>query len=199
METKLNGLLSLLGQSHNFQNAPTALSPQIKQSDTIQPNLDSSYKDHVSMEPSHHELHDNALPLDINYPPFEALDDPDMETTIVDTLFTRGILTYDKANALLSIFRNMSTFFPFVLIPIDADVQSMSEERPFLFLAAMASASSEDKALQNTLDQEFRTILSTKVVLEGEKSIDLLQGLLVYLAWSVTSVHAFLRAHRMTD
>ena len=189
MENKLNGLISLLGQSHNLHSASTALSTQNKQSDSPQPNLDELYEDHMSTETSHDGSHDKSSALDVTFPSLEALDDLEMETTVAHNLFTRGILTFEKANVLLSIFRNMSIYFPFVLIPIDATVQSMSEERPFFFLAVMATASSEDKPLQKTLDLEFRTVLSTKVVLEGEKSIDLLQGLLIYLAWSASLIY----------
>jgi hypothetical protein len=47
----------------------------------------------------------------------------------------------------------------------------------------MAAASSKEKKLQQSLEQELRSTLCSKVLLDGEKSLDLLQGLLVYLAW----------------
>lgn len=33
------------------------------------------------------------------------------------------------------------------------------------------------------MDHEFRRVLSLKVIVEGQKSLDYLQGLLIYLAW----------------
>jgi len=39
--------------------------------------------------------------------------------------------------------------------------------------------------LRHQLDHEFRKILSSKLIVEGRKSLDFLQGLLIYLAWLV--------------
>lgn len=106
------------------------------------------------------------------------------DTPIEDSFFGRGLLPINKACSYIALYREMSSHFPFVILPADATVHSLYCERPFLLLSVLAAASSRERKLQKVLEEELRTTLCTKVVLEGEKSLDLLQGLLVYLAWS---------------
>ncbi|KAL4783306.1 hypothetical protein BJX76DRAFT_368549 [Aspergillus varians] len=84
---------------------------------------------------------------------------------------------------LLDLFRSMDSYFPFVLISAGWTAASMAEERPFLLLAAVTSASSGYYHLQQALVEKSKEILSHRVVMAGEKDLDLLQGLLVHLAW----------------
>ena len=183
METKLDGLISLLGQSQNIQNVIPKLRAPDKEVTSIQPNSDNVCEYDTPLKVLHDAPQDRISEPHADFTSLEALRIPEVETTDASSFFTHSVLTYERATALLSIFRNMSIYFPFVLLPTEYNIESLSEERPFLFLAMMATASSEDKPLQEILDRELRTMLSTKVILEGEKSIDLLQGLLVYLAW----------------
>jgi hypothetical protein len=84
---------------------------------------------------------------------------------------------------LLDKFRGMASYFPFVQLPYVWTAASMAEDRPFLLLAAVAAASSEYCHLQDALIRQFKESLSKRVVIAGEKDLDLLQGLLVHLAW----------------
>ncbi|PGH26719.1 hypothetical protein AJ80_01665 [Polytolypa hystricis UAMH7299] len=92
-------------------------------------------------------------------------------------------ITAQRANNILAVFKKMNHHFPFVTIPKDATAEAMSKEQSFLFLAILTVTSMDDIRLQRLLNARFRTLLSTKVVMQGEKSLDYLQGLLVYLAW----------------
>ncbi|KAE8396421.1 hypothetical protein BDV23DRAFT_177957 [Aspergillus alliaceus] len=84
---------------------------------------------------------------------------------------------------LLDRFRGMASYFPFVRLPHACTAASMAEDRPFLLLAAVAAASSKYCHLQDALIRQFKESLSHRVVMAGEKDLDLLQGLLVHLAW----------------
>jgi hypothetical protein len=99
-----------------------------------------------------------------------------------DVLLSCGI-SIAAADGYLLRFRNMSTYFPFVIVPEEATVLSMSHDRPFLCIAALAAAMSSEKILQKRLEQSFRIAILQKIMLDGERSLDLLQGLLVSLAW----------------
>ncbi|KAG0647752.1 Transcription factor himD [Hyphodiscus hymeniophilus] len=88
-----------------------------------------------------------------------------------------------QAEELLLAFRSKAPFFPFVNIPLEATVPSLSKTHPFLLLAILTVASSGDPKLYHQLDHEFRRILSSKVIVEGQKSLDFLQGMLIYIAW----------------
>jgi hypothetical protein len=94
-------------------------------------------------------------------------------------------LSIERAKELLSSFRDVSIFLPFVVVPETATVQSMARNSPFLLLALLTAASATDTKLHYQLDHEFRRVLSLKVVAEGQRGLDFLQGLLVYIAWYV--------------
>jgi hypothetical protein len=68
-------------------------------------------------------------------------------------------------------------------IPPDATVPQLSRTSPFLLLAIMNSAAIDDPHLYHQIEHEFKRVLSGKIIVEGKKSLDFLQGLLVYIAW----------------
>lgn len=91
----------------------------------------------------------------------------------------------DSATDLLSSFREgMLPYFPIVTLPTDSSVRSLARECPFILLAILAAASG-NQSLQghNLYDDEFRRVLGLKFVSGGERSLDLLIGLLIYCAW----------------
>jgi hypothetical protein len=92
-------------------------------------------------------------------------------------------VTLDHAENLLSSFRRMAKYFPFVQIASESTVPSLSRTSPFLLLAVLTTASIADPPLYHQMDHEFKRILSAKIIVEGRKSLDFLQGLLVYIAW----------------
>lgn len=92
-------------------------------------------------------------------------------------------LTFEDAERLLTAFREISAFFPFVPVPGEATVPSLSTTSPFLLLAILTVSSITCPRTYHQLDHEFKRVLSSKVIVEGRKSLDFLQGLLVYIAW----------------
>lgn len=155
------------------------------------PPLDS--RDNVSqMYMYHQEVFQKLLPTD-NQGPF-----PVTPTTTVQTPQstrndepgleqgpTHRSITINQAEELLQEFHAIKHFFPFVVIPEDATVKSLSRNSPFLLLAILCAASAKDIQLVYQLDHEFKRVLSEKIICEGRKSLDFLQGLLVYIAWLV--------------
>lgn len=96
----------------------------------------------------------------------------------------RGYLSVKTAQTYLVVFQTVMTpHFPFVIIPPDASVQHLRQDRPFLFLTILAAASFENMPLQRSLGAEVKKAVSARMILNGEVSFDLLQGLLVFLAW----------------
>ncbi|OHF03527.1 hypothetical protein CORC01_01246 [Colletotrichum orchidophilum] len=90
----------------------------------------------------------------------------------------------DSAEKLLSTFRVMLKHFPCVALPPDATVTSLSKTKPFVLLAILSTASATSALQGHTLyDEEFRKILGLKFVAGGERTLELLQGLLIYTAW----------------
>ncbi|KAE8415271.1 hypothetical protein BDV36DRAFT_285507 [Aspergillus pseudocaelatus] len=102
-----------------------------------------------------------------------------LDTTSDETGERPPVLDQIKADQLLSKFQTKSSYFPFVALPNNI----ASAERRFLYLAVLTAASSDDMALLRSLDNRFRSVLADRVVNAGEKSLDYLQGLLIYIAW----------------
>ncbi|CAJ2503696.1 Uu.00g110900.m01.CDS01 [Anthostomella pinea] len=90
----------------------------------------------------------------------------------------------DSAAKLLASFRAMLPHFPCVVLPDDADVRSLARDSPFVLLAILAVTSCSTSLQGHSLyDEEFRKVLGLKFVAGGDRSLELLQGLLVYCSW----------------
>lgn len=93
----------------------------------------------------------------------------------------------DSATSLLESFmKDMLPYFPVIVLPPETSVPVLAKEKPFILLAILASASGI-KSLQghSLYDEEFRKVLGLKFVSGGERSVELLIGLLIYCAWYV--------------
>ena len=77
----------------------------------------------------------------------------------------------------------MAPHFPFVVIPDNVDAATLAKTRPFLLKAAVLAAVNKDVDASLRLEDELVKHLSERMILRGERSLDLLQGLLVYIAW----------------
>ncbi|KAK4125275.1 hypothetical protein N657DRAFT_570671 [Parathielavia appendiculata] len=91
----------------------------------------------------------------------------------------------DSAAKLLETFRKtMLSHFHCVVVREEDTVASMARERPFVLLAVLAAASGSRTLQGHSLyDEEFRKILGLKFVAGGERTLELLQGLVIYIAW----------------
>ena len=89
-----------------------------------------------------------------------------------------------EAETLLLEFKtNMTEQFPFVIITPDNTSQSLQQERPLLWKAIMVAASHEKSDRQLALGSKLMEDLTTRLLLKVERSLDLLQALLVFIAW----------------
>ena len=80
----------------------------------------------------------------------------------------------------------LSQYFPFIILSDTLhDSRKFAEEKPFLSLVIAMLGCTQDRSRQRTLVWESRKYLSTHVLLDGEASLDLLQGLLLKIHWSV--------------
>ncbi|KAI3399551.1 hypothetical protein diail_6573 [Diaporthe ilicicola] len=91
----------------------------------------------------------------------------------------------DSATSLLDSFRNgMLPYFPVIILSADVTLPSLAKDRPFVLLAILAAASGGRSMQGHSLyDEEFRKVLGMKFVSGGERSLELLVGLLIYCAW----------------
>lgn len=93
-------------------------------------------------------------------------------------------LSHDAAASALCTYRErMIHHFPFVPIPGSATLQELSITYPITLHAVIVVSSGEDKQLQRTLERSFRDQVLRSVMIDGDRNIDLLQALIIYLAW----------------
>jgi hypothetical protein len=74
-----------------------------------------------------------------------------------------------QANNLLSFFQKANSYFLCVVIPKNRTIKTLSIEYPFLALAILTVSSTTDFALHRLLNERFCHILSTKVIVQGER------------------------------
>ncbi|KAF4455946.1 hypothetical protein F53441_1813 [Fusarium austroafricanum] len=89
-----------------------------------------------------------------------------------------------SAESLLQSFRSIVSYLPFIQLPESTTVSGLATTQPFVLLAILTVASGSRMVQKHALyDGEFRKALSLKYVSGGERSLELLQGLLIYCAW----------------
>ena len=84
---------------------------------------------------------------------------------------------------LLEFKKNMTEQFPFVVIAPDSTSKSLQNEKPLLWKAIMVAASHEKSYRQLALGSKLMEDLTTRLLLRVERSLELLQALLIFIAW----------------
>ena len=180
LESKLDELLSTIGQAKTSSSSTERQDSHTPRSDQSILNR-SSLQSQQSQSPPAATANSNpcGLPLDLycDYPRINA------SQSVPDLVLIQCGISIEAANGYLQKFRSMSAYFPFVVLPEHASMLSLSLTHPFLTLAALTAATSQEKALQRSLDRTFRIAILQSVMLDGGRDLDLLQAVLVYLGW----------------
>ncbi|KAM3508580.1 hypothetical protein MY10362_001096 [Beauveria mimosiformis] len=96
----------------------------------------------------------------------------------------RGLVPLPLAARLFSRYKTqMVRHLPGVVFPRSTTISELRRAKPVLFLALMAAAAGEDHALQRVLQKELMQIFAQKVMVTGEKSLELVQALNVAVIW----------------
>lgn len=102
------------------------------------------------------------------------------EGDIVD----RGIITMEQAAGLFNKYKeHMVRHLPAVVFPHSATVMELRKTKPTLFLAIMAAATGENHSIQRVLQKELMQLFAEKVVVTGEKNLELVQAMHVAVIW----------------
>ncbi|KAK3691770.1 hypothetical protein LTR37_018428 [Vermiconidia calcicola] len=89
-----------------------------------------------------------------------------------------------EAEILLDRFqRLMAPSMPFIVIPTNATAQQLSADKPVLLLAICVVTCFHDFPQQQVMLKNLMRSLSERILMNNEKSIDILQGILVFVAW----------------
>ncbi|KAF5660961.1 cercosporin resistance [Fusarium heterosporum] len=96
----------------------------------------------------------------------------------------RGVITMEKATELFARYNDhMISHLPAVIFQPGFTASELRKAKPILFLAIMAVASAESPILQKVLQKEMKLTFAEKVMLSGDKSLELVQALNVAVIW----------------
>jgi hypothetical protein len=92
--------------------------------------------------------------------------------------------TSQEAIFLLGLFRaEMAPLFPFVPLHDDITSVQLRQEKPILYASIVMIACQSDLDRQSEIARMVRYEISQAVLVRGEKSVALLQALLILIAW----------------
>ncbi|KAH8679662.1 hypothetical protein BGZ60DRAFT_481025 [Tricladium varicosporioides] len=97
----------------------------------------------------------------------------------------KGIISAEMADELFRTYKkDVCQHYPIVTFPPDTSSETIRKSKPTLFLAVIAAASAmTDPHLYSTLHSEVVASYAQRTVINGEKSIELVQALAVTAAW----------------
>lgn len=103
----------------------------------------------------------------------------------VADIIDRGIVDFESANAAFDRYVNrMAEEMPMVVFPPGTTMSDVRRQKPALFLAITAIAIAPfSKDAQLTVLTEAYQMVADRVVVKGEKSLELVQALLVLTIW----------------
>ena len=95
-----------------------------------------------------------------------------------------GILNMAKAKELYQ--KYLDDLVPLCpAVPLNCTLAELRSKKPILLLAVMAASSgTSDPSLSRRLNQEIQKVYATKVSIQGLKSLELVQALLVSIMWT---------------
>lgn len=106
------------------------------------------------------------------------------DDTLADTSFALDRCSMHDAETCLANFRDkMLPSFSFTSIPSGVTARQLQHDRPFVMRAIIAVAS-PSKRQKLAFGSELKQILAQTTLVQNQSSIDLLQGLLIFTAWS---------------
>ncbi|KAI1831029.1 hypothetical protein DTO006G1_7904 [Penicillium roqueforti] len=97
-----------------------------------------------------------------------------------------------EGQLLIEVFsKRMFPLFPFLMMPPDITAEELRREKPFLYLN-ISMVACQNAPRQREIVHAVKEYVAEHIVMRGEHSLDLLQGLLINVAWFV-SVSRFQR------
>lgn len=93
------------------------------------------------------------------------------------------LLSDNDIGLYLQRYESIYHYFPFLPLPMDWSVACMKQDHPFFLLGVLSAMTHAELSLNSQLHAQFLRVLAGRVVADGEKHLDILQGMLVQIAW----------------
>lgn len=95
-------------------------------------------------------------------------------------------ITAEGEEELLRVFREQFlTRFPFIIIPPEITASELRVQKPFLHRVIMTVASEGRRVQQIEMSKQISMDIAAALLIRGERSLDMLQALVIYNAWLV--------------
>jgi hypothetical protein len=154
--------------------------PQEKFQGPMAPTSQDAFPDHnnaAATQPSSN----NSFGF-VNMEPIRFTSEIGSPSFFVDEI-SAFLIPEKRAQEQLTMFRNcFLSVFPFVFIPAETSSSDLRYRRPFLWFVIMSLTTSSLDEI-SAMGDAIRRIISQTVVAEHVKSLDLLLGLICYIAW----------------
>ncbi|CAL5872759.1 uncharacterized protein PFLUO_LOCUS7026 [Penicillium psychrofluorescens] len=102
-----------------------------------------------------------------------------------DDVVDRGIISLEDAGQLISFYNHeLAPFFPLVVLPSNTTATALRHSKPILFLSVISAAAiAIDANLAAVLNREMVRLYAERFFIEGEKSLELVQALLLMIVF----------------
>ncbi|KAH8652183.1 hypothetical protein BX600DRAFT_553624 [Xylariales sp. PMI_506] len=181
LEEKVDGIMSLLSAAHGLSSTASTDSPRPL---LQQPNSLPSPVDSIRTPSTVAESHSRQAPS-VEHASSQLSPSIDVSPGLRITLA--------EADQILSEYRTDFVHrFPFVPLPIGS-ARDLHHERPFLLKTIISSCRPRTFAIKSEFDRWFRETVAHRIVVLNESNIELLQAILVYLAWREFHIYAHAR------
>ncbi|ENH70615.1 hypothetical protein FOC1_g10012547 [Fusarium oxysporum f. sp. cubense race 1] len=94
--------------------------------------------------------------------------------------------TPEEAEMYLAKFQQWLKNFPCMILPHDITAAALRKEKPFLWLCIM-NITSMCVEQQMKMKDHVRQEIATRIIINHERSMDCLQGLICYISWAATT------------
>lgn len=93
-------------------------------------------------------------------------------------------VSMEEASRYLDLYRSdYSPKFPFVPIANGLTATELYKRQPFLFQVIMQIVAPQSPSVQREVDRWVREYIARSVIVDQERRLDLIQGLLLFVAW----------------
>ncbi|KAH7076706.1 hypothetical protein BKA63DRAFT_510576 [Paraphoma chrysanthemicola] len=177
LETKLEDIVNAL-KTNIVRATPVATSLGGLATQFSATNMSGNIKDNTSQTPAQDDIpskvtREGLVLLDLN-------SSKDSEVCINECA---RLSSYELDILLNRYMRLMAPHMPFVILATDTCASDLGRTKPFLLQAIAVVAFFHDTETQQILGKHLVRDLCEQVLVNGEKSLSLLQGLLVFMNW----------------
>ncbi|KPM46071.1 hypothetical protein AK830_g500 [Neonectria ditissima] len=190
LEEKLDDLVSILRasqgtnqhqQQQQQQSPPTGPTPLFASPSTALP----SRLDSLAAAATSSTTQSSSSSIPHPYVPGNSVESASMSSASPDIneTFRLPEPTPAEAEVYFRKFKEWLKNFPFMVFPHDTTAASLHESHPFLWLCIM-NITSMSTLQQMLMKERIRREIATRIVVDHERTMDILLGLITYLAWA---------------